>query len=232
MMRRRRASAARLWWLVLPWLVGISGCSTGRPPTTPASHAPAWVHHIVRPGETLAAIGRRYGLPWQTLAQVNGLADPHHLEVGQALWVPAPPDLRPPAAASLAAPMRVGPEPSLQWPAIGTLTSGFGRRGRRFHSGIDISAEAGTPIVAAADGVVVFSGRGPDGYGNTVMLDHGRSIITLYAHNQRNLVRVGERVRRGQPIALMGDTGRASGTHLHFEVHQNGQLIDPRHWLR
>lgn len=88
------------------------------------------------------------------------------------------------------------------------------------------------PIVAAADGLVIFSGRGPDGYGNMIMLDHGSRLITLYAHNERNVVRAGERVRRGQIIALMGQTGRATGTHLHFEVHQGGRLVNPLRWLR
>ena len=104
-------------------------------------------------------------------------------------------------------------------------------RGGRLHGGIDISGERGTPIVAAEDGIVLFSGRGPNGYGNTVMLQHGHDLLTLYAHNERNIVRQGERVRRGQLIAFIGDTGRASGTHLHFEIHQDGRLTDPLHWF-
>ena len=104
--------------------------------------------------------------------------------------------------------------------------------GGRSHGGIDISGERGTPIAAVDEGLVLFSGRGPDGYGNVVMLDHGSGLITLYAHNERNVVRQGEQVRRGQTVALMGDTGRASGTHVHFEVHQHGRLVDPLSWLR
>jgi murein DD-endopeptidase MepM/ murein hydrolase activator NlpD len=192
---------------------------------------PTGTYHTVRPGETLAAIGRLYGVSWQTLARINRLADPDHLEVGQSISIPRPqggtPSLTP-----LAMPTRFTPETVLQWPAAGVLSSGFGMRGRRFHGGIDISAERGTPIAAAADGLVIFSGRGPDGYGNMVMLDHGSRLITLYAHHDCNLVRVGERVRRGQIIALMGETGRASGTHLHFEVHQDGRLVNPLRWLR
>ena len=80
---------------------------------------------------------------------------------------------------------------------------------RTFHGGIDISGERGTPIVAVDEGVVLFSGRGPNGYGNMVMLDHGNGLTTLYAHNERNVVRQGARVRRGQTVAFMGDTGRA-----------------------
>jgi lipoprotein NlpD len=186
----------------------------------------------VRQGETLAAIGRLYGVSWQTLARLNGLADPHALEVGQSLRIPGRAAPTPASSPSPATAARFAPETALQWPATGVLSSGFGWRGRRFHGGIDISAERGTPIGAAAAGLVIFSGRGPDGYGNLVMLDHGSHVITLYAHNDRNLVRPGERVRRGQTIALMGDSGRASGCHLHFEVHQDGRLVDPLRWLR
>jgi murein DD-endopeptidase MepM/ murein hydrolase activator NlpD len=192
----------------------------------------AGAHHQVRPGETLAAIGRLYGVKWQTLAQVNQLADPHLIEVGQSIWIPSSSRHAYPRLPPLATPSRFVPDRFLQWPAQGILSSSFGQRGGRFHAGIDISGERGTPIVAADAGIVLFSGRGPDGYGNTVMLHHGHGLITLYAHNERHVVRQGDRVRRGQVIAVMGDTGRASGTHLHFEVHQDGRLTDPSRWLQ
>jgi murein DD-endopeptidase MepM/ murein hydrolase activator NlpD len=187
---------------------------------------------VVRPGETLAAIGRLYGVTWQTLAQVNQLVDPHRIEVGQAIRLPARPRTGGSRAVPLAVPSRFVPDRRLQWPSDGLVSSGFGMRGGRFHGGIDISGERGTPIEAVDEGVVLFSGRGPDGYGNMVMLDHGNGFTTLYAHNERNVVRQGARVRRGQTVAFMGDTGRATGTHVHFEVHQHGRLVDPMRWLR
>jgi len=186
----------------------------------------------VRPGETLAAIGRVYGISWQILAKVNQLADPHRIEVGQVIWIPPQPGMERNGVPRLAVPGRLVPNSRFQWPTDGVLSSGFGPRGGRFHGGIDISGERGTPIMAVDDAVVMYSGRGPDGYGNTVMLDHGNGLVTLYAHNDRNVVRPGERVRRGQTVALMGDSGRASGTHVHFEVHQHGRLVDPLGWLR
>ena len=231
-MRRRCLSTARVCWLLLPCALGLLSCSTGRSPTHVASTPTTQTHHTVRSGETLAAIGRLYGVDWQTLAKANQLVDPHRIEVGQAIWIPSHPRAERNGVPSLAVPSRFVPDNRLQWPTDGVLSSGFGERAGRFHGGIDISGAQGTPIVAADDGVVMFSGRGPDGYGHTVMLDHGKGLITLYAHNDRNVVRQGERVRRGQTVALMGDTGRATGTHVHFEVHQHGQLVDPLRWLR
>jgi murein DD-endopeptidase MepM/ murein hydrolase activator NlpD len=163
---------------------------------------------------------------------VNQLVDPHRLEVGQTLWIPAQTGTGGGRTPTLAIPSRFVPDRRLQWPTDGLVSSGFGLRGGRFHGGIDIAGPRGTPIVAVEEGVVLFSGRGPDGYGNVVMLDHGNGLITFYAHNDRNVVRQGARVRRGQTVALMGDSGRASGTHVHFEVHHHGRLVDPSRWLR
>jgi murein DD-endopeptidase MepM/ murein hydrolase activator NlpD len=231
-MRRRCLPTARVCWLLLPCALGLLSCSTGRSaiPTSPTPTV--GTHHLVRPGETLAAIGRSYGINWQTLAQVNQLSDPHRIEVGQAIWIPSHGGTERNRVPALAVPSRLVPDSLLQWPTGGVLSSGFGMRDGRFHGGIDISGERGTPIVAAADGVVMFSGGRPDGYGKMVMLDHGNGLVTLYAHNERNVVRQGERVRRGQIVALMGGTGRASGTHVHFEVHQYGRPVDPLRWLR
>jgi murein DD-endopeptidase MepM/ murein hydrolase activator NlpD len=231
-MRQRCLSTARLCWVLLPCALGLLSCAAGRSSTPVTPTSAVGTHHFVRPGETLAAIGRVYGVNWQTLAQVNQLADPHRIEVGQAIWIPSQPGMERNSVPPLAVPSRLVPDKRLQWPADGVLSSGFGLRAGRFHDGIDISGDRGTPIVAADAGVVMFSGPGPDGYGNTVILDHGNGLLTLYAHNERNVVRPGERTRRGQIVALMGDTGRASGTHVHFEVHQHGRLVDPLRWLR
>jgi murein DD-endopeptidase MepM/ murein hydrolase activator NlpD len=223
--------SAKVHCILLVCAFGLFGCATGRSPAPSTAIPAAGLQHVVRPGETLAAIGRTYGIAWQTLAKVNQLADPHRIEVGQAIWIPPSGQDSHAHPPTLATPSRFTPNRLLQWPAQGGLSSGFGMRGGRLHAGIDISGERGTPIVAAADGTVLFSGWGPSGYGHTVMLSHDHGLITLYAHNERNVVRQGARVQRGQIIAFMGDSGRASGTHLHFEVHQGGRLTDPLHWL-
>ncbi len=119
----------------------------------------------------------------------------------------------------------------------GELTSGFGLRAdplvgeERFHSGIDIAAPEGSPIKAAEAGTVVFSGM-VSGYGNLVEIDHGKGLVTKYAHTQENLVSVGQHVGVGQLIARVGATGRSTGPHLHFEVHQNGRPVDPQLFLQ
>lgn len=109
------------------------------------------------------------------------------------------------------------------WPTQGVLTSGYGWRWGRMHRGIDIAAPIGTPVVAAADGVVVSAGWNSGGYGNLVDIRHTDGSLTRYAHNNRLLVRAGQEVRQGQLISEMGTTGRSTGPHLHFEVRPTGQ---------
>jgi len=109
------------------------------------------------------------------------------------------------------------------WPARGVLTSGYGWRWGRMHRGIDIAAPTGTPIMAAADGVVEFAGWNSGGFGNLVDVRHPDGSLTRYAHNSRIMVRRGQSVQQGQLIAEMGSTGRSTGPHLHFEIHRRGQ---------
>lgn len=114
------------------------------------------------------------------------------------------------------------------WPAQGVLTSGFGRRWGRMHRGIDIANATGTPIFAAADGIVETSGWNRGGFGILVDIRHPDGSLTRYAHNNRTLVRVGQRVSQGQKIAEMGSTGFSTGPHLHFEIHPPGRgATDP-----
>lgn len=121
-------------------------------------------------------------------------------------------------------------------PAAGYITSGFGGRsdpfsgGRAHHLGIDIDANNGDPVRATADGVVSFAGI-KNGYGNVVEVDHGNGLSTLYAHNSRLLVRPGDLVRAGQEVSKAGSTGRSTGPHVHFEVHVNGQPVNPVQFL-
>jgi murein DD-endopeptidase MepM/ murein hydrolase activator NlpD len=126
---------------------------------------------------------------------------------------------------------RLAATPTL-WPTEGYVTSRFGPRTSPFtgqpqhHTGVDIAAPPGTPIRAAADGIVTFAGTLP-GYGNAVVLTHGFGFKTFYGHNQRNQVSKGQTIKRGQVIAFVGNTGYSTGAHLHYEVLLNDQPHDP-----
>ncbi len=116
------------------------------------------------------------------------------------------------------------------WPTSGRLTSPFGSRDRGHHDGIDIAAKEGTAVHAAQRGTVIFADR-LSGYGNVLILEHAGGFTTVYAHNDRNLVKKGARVAAGQRIATIGSTGRATAPHLHFEVRKNNVARNPVHYL-
>ena len=122
------------------------------------------------------------------------------------------------------------------WPVKGWLTSSFGMRrdpfnGRRkMHEGLDIAARTGTSVTATADGIV-SSVKTEPGYGKVVILDHGYGYRTIYGHNSRYYVKVGQRVRRGERIAAVGNTGRSTGSHVHYEIRLNGVPVNPRKYL-
>lgn len=123
---------------------------------------------------------------------------------------------------------RIARSVRLTWPLQRVeVTSRFGERDGDPHEGIDLRASTGTPVLAAHDGVVLYSGSGIGGYGRLVVIKNGQGISTVYGHNSRLLVRKGQRVRRGQRIALSGSTGRSSGPHVHFEVRLGVRAVDP-----
>lgn len=121
-------------------------------------------------------------------------------------------------------------------PAHGLLTSGFGSREDPFtgdhtmHSGLDIATREGVEVIAPASGTVIFAGD-KAAYGNCVVIDHGRDITTLYGHLQRFIVKPGDKVERGQHIGNVGNTGRSTGPHVHYEVRINGVPINPRRYV-
>jgi murein DD-endopeptidase MepM/ murein hydrolase activator NlpD len=212
------------------------------------------VYHHVRRGQTLWSIARAYGVDLQTLARVNHLSNTDVLYVGQKLYIPgathqrrvtsrcpcgpkastsartrAPPPKPPHPANKSSASFNTTARrvPAFIWPVQGTITRGFKQGNKHRHDGIDIAAPKGTPIRAAADGKVIYSDWGPGGYGRIVILRHNADIVTVYAHNDRNLVRVGQLVRQGEQIATIGKSGRASGYHLHFETRRKTVPVSP-----
>lgn len=121
-------------------------------------------------------------------------------------------------------------------PVHGLITDGFGRRRDPFtgrlamHRGLDISSRIGTPVEVPADGVVVASGR-ERGYGRVIRISHGMGYTTVYGHLHKILVKPGDVVHRGQTIGLVGNTGRSTGPHLHYEVHKDGRAVNPLYYI-
>jgi len=220
-----------------------------------AAEAPAPCTHAVRSGESVGSIAARHRVTRAAVVGANHLDNPHALRTGQRLAIPG---CRPPAptvkddgptvlSSDGSVLKRVGPlrvltelvlvQPDFQeeriglaWPVEGPVISTFGRRARGWHAGIDITAEMGSQILAAAGGTVLYSGW-IRAYGQIVKVQHSNGFITLYAHNLKNLVEEGEEVEAGQVIALVGRSGHASGPHLHFEVRRHGKAYNPLHVL-
>ena len=117
-------------------------------------------------------------------------------------------------------------EGDLNWPLRGVLYARFGRRGREVHDGIDLAAPVGTPVKTAGPGRVVYAGE-QKGYGLIAIIEHPNGLTTLYAHNHELRVKTGQQVRAGQQIASVGESGRTTGPHLHFEVRRDGVPVDP-----
>ncbi|MGH0037011.1 MAG: M23 family metallopeptidase [Myxococcota bacterium] len=181
-------------------------------------------YHTVRRGENLYRIGLRYGVPASEIARANRIRDVTAISVGTKLWIPRPKGGGR-RSASAPPPARTHPQREVRrphdlgfiWPIRGQITSRFGRRSGRMHEGIDVAARKGTVIRAAESGKVIHSGR-LGGYGNVVIIKHQGSYKSVYAHASRLYVRKGQFVERGQKIAAVGSTGRATGPHLHFEI--------------
>lgn len=138
-----------------------------------------------------------------------------------------PADSRAGRGASRAEPATKG---MIDWPLRGVLYGRFGKKGREPHDGIDLAAPSGTPVKTAQDGTVLYAGE-QQGYGLIVIVQHPNGLITLYAHNRDLRVKTGQTVRRSQVIATVGESGRTSGPHLHFEVRVEGKPVDPLRYL-
>jgi lipoprotein NlpD len=212
------------------------------PLTSPEPHAEpdlAGVTHVVKKGETLYRIARAYGVPVQELMELNDLSDPRQLAVGMELFVPGVARaVEVPAVGEGAAPAPEEPQPApdrtgverLRWPLKGVLYSRYGVRQGQRHDGIDIAAPEGTAVGAAEAGTVLYAGQ-QSGYGSIVILRHERGLLTLYAHASALLVHQGELVAAGQPIARVGQSGRTTGPHLHFEVREGTRPRNPLLYL-
>jgi hypothetical protein len=192
--------------------------------------------YTIQDGDSLEGIADILGVDVETLQDLNNIADPNALVAGRVLMVPDVPT-RPTHFGLAPAKHALDPNaPSFVWPAVGPITTRFGVPGSDwiggFHMGLDIGASAGSPIVAAADGLVVYADRDHlHGYGNYVLIDHGKGYATLYAHMSRIVATPGEDAHQGDLIGYVGETGYTFGPHLHFEVRLNEEKIDPEPFL-
>jgi len=198
-------------------------------PASPPGH---W--YVVEAGETLDLIARRAGVPPEDILELNGFESAAQVKPGTLLFVMTVPTEGTTPAAAGAAVVDLAAAPVFRWPltTIHILVgSPFGARWGKPHEGIDLPAPVGTPVFAAADGRVVYAGSAIRGYGNLIVLKHAGDLLTAYAHNSVLLVSQGQSVRVGDRIALVGQSGHATGPHLHFEV-RSGQIPrDPMNYL-
>ena len=222
----------------------------GSKPTPPG-------YHRVQAGESLVAISRLYSVDWKDMARWNNLSDPNRLEVGQLLALSGssePPKAAPRAEsngvvvrpisnsdATPVQPKEAAPEPvekvaestpsaaalKLIWPADGPIVGQFDGNNNK---GIGIGGQLGAPVLAAADGRVVYAGSGLRGYGNLVIIKHDDTFLTAYAHNQALLVKEDQAFKQGQRIAEMGNS-ESDVVKLHFEVRQLGKPVNPLNYL-
>ena len=201
-------------------------------------------YYSVRPGDTLTKIALDHGQAWRDIAKWNGLDNPNVIEVDQVLRVaPVPAETKVAAAPKpAAAPAQPSPQPAPQapatanttedglafaWPHSGQILAGFDEAKNK---GLDFAGKAGDPVLAAADGKVVYAGSGLRGYGNLVILKHNNTYLTAYAHNQSLLVKEDQAVVKGQRIAEMGSSD-ADRVKLHFEIRKQGKPVDPSKYL-
>ena len=203
------------------------------------------VYHTVQKGQTFYFIARAYDVEINLLKRINGIYNPSKLQIGTRLWIPgARQVLNVDTSLDKQALTKNQRKRNkklnknikaitgfLIWPVKGQLTSRFGNRSGRHHDGIDIGARKGTPIVAAAGGKIMFSGWGPTGYGLMLIIKHKSNLTTVYAHNAYIHVHKNQMVKQGQRIASVGSTGRSTGPHLHFEVRNDSNPMNPLNYL-
>lgn len=193
-------------------------------------------HHIVARGETGFTIAYNYGVPWQDIAIANSLATDTSLRPGQKLLIPtviAPAPVR--TSAPDLSPLPAPPPPTTSsggrfaWPVSGPVRRGYSGREQssNYHDGMDITAAEGTAVRAAAHGKVLFAGLEPRQFGNLVVIEHADGWQTAYAFLSRITVTKDEQVTKGERIGLVGQTGRAKGPELHFELRRDNQPVNP-----
>ncbi len=228
-------------------LAGCAGRQSPAPIVSGSGAASAGGTYVVRPGDTLYSIAKKNNISVASLQQLNNINDPTQMSVGQVLRLDSSATVSSAAGGqAVASPVKDGSSASSGtqaaskpgarasdaglinwgWPANGKVIQGFNSSTK----GIDIEGQMGSPVIAAADGKVMYSGNGLRGLGNLILLGHSDGFITAYAHNEKLLVNVGETVKKGQKIATLGDSDTTS-PRLHFEIRRKGTPVDPLSYL-
>jgi len=193
-------------------------------------------YHYVVSGDTLQRVAERYEVPLEELKDVNAEALASGVKPGVKLYIPfeASPawdrEFFEPTPAGMARGLATSGR--FFWPVAGEISSFFGprratRRQSGYHEGLDIAAPRGTAVSAARSGHIIYSGSRIPGYGNMVIVRHADQFSTVYAHLNRLAVKKGQFVSRGQRLGSVGRSGKASGNHLHFEVRDGQEPVDP-----
>jgi len=202
-------------------------------------HGMKGVYHVVERHQTLYRICKTYGVDLKEVTSLNGISDPSKIQTDQRIFIPGAKKLLKveiyidDVVAEQGEKLKIAYKKlDFIWPVEGKINDVFEEAESRRHQGIDISSPIGTPIKASNAGMVIYSNNTIKGYGNLVILRHSEEYVTVYAHNQMNLVEEGIWVEKGQIIGKVGQTGRASGPHLHFEIRRNNKAVDPMLFLK
>ncbi len=257
--RPRRFRGNRWIGICFVILLGLSpfGSACASAPRPAAQPKPKGIIHVVQQGQSLFRISQAYGVPVAALADANRIKPSTPLKVGQRLFIPGVSAIRkveasrrlttderaalerslreeltlPPSPPAPSPPPRVKTDADFVWPIRGPLNSPFGPRNGRLHAGIDIGSPHYQEVVAAADAEVIYANDTGGPLGKAVVLQHTGGMRTVYAHLSIIIARERDTVRQGQAIGGVGDTGRATGPHLHFEIRQDGVPRNPEEYL-
>lgn len=187
--------------------------------------------HRVRKGENLFRIGLQYHVSPLDIMAENDLVKPEDLQAGAVIKVPVVSQEATPTGTTAERTIneQLARQEGFIWPAKGQVIAKFGRQGDGVvNNGIKIRVKESTPIYAAENGTVIYADSGLKTYGNLILLRHNNGVITAYAHNSQNMAERGEKVKKGEVIALAGMTGNVTEPQLHFEVRRNARAIDPQ----
>jgi murein DD-endopeptidase MepM/ murein hydrolase activator NlpD len=197
------------------------------------------VYHVVERHQTLYRICKTYGVNLKEVSSFNRISDPSNIQTGQRIFIPGVKKVLKVEIYIDDVVEEQGEKTKIVykkldfiWPVEGKIKDVFEEAEDRRHQGIDISSPLGTPIRASQAGMVIYSNSTIKGYGNLIILRHSEEYVTVYAHNQMNLVEEGTWVEKGQIIGKVGRTGRASGPHLHFEIRKSNKALDPMLFLK